>query len=503
MSWSILGKIKNKSSRGSEVSTAEGVSQNLQPVPNLVKPAPPVVAAKPAGPINSNTPQVNPSIPPPPSKKGFPKIVLLPLIILPLIILGLLIFKNFYPSKNGEVGKKGEITWWGLNEESIVAPLIKEYEEEYPEIKITYIKQSTQDYRERLTNALAKGEGPDMIHFHNTWVPMFKSDLAVLPNSVMDQQEFANTYYPIAVSDLTTDEGVVGIPLEYDAITLYINEDIFNLAIKSPPESWDELKIVAQEMTQRSGDQIIQAGVAAGLTENVDHWQEILALLMMQNKANLAKPTGILAEDAMTFYVQLAVKDKDWDTTLPSSTIAFARGKVAMYFGPVYRADEIRKENPNLRFKTVFVPQLLKDNPNEPDVSYATYWVEGVWNKSVNKDAAWDFLKFLSERESLEKMHSNAQNIGLFGAPYPRRDMALLLKEDPIVGSIMAPAPFAKGWYLADNTFDGPTGINSQIAELFETALGGVGVKGGADKVSGTLANELDTLLAKYGIAVE
>lgn len=457
--------------------------------------------AQPSSPIPSSSSKVVSS--PPPTKKRLPKIVFLPLILIPFLILIALLLKNFLPGDSEGVGKKGEITWWGLREEALVVPLIKKYEETRPDITITYIKQSTQDYRERLTNALAKGEGPDIIYFHNTWVPMYKNDLDILPNSVMSQQEFANIFYPIAVSNLTTNEGIVGIPLGYDAIALYINEDIFDLAAKKPPESWDELKDLAKQMTQRSGNEIIQSGVAMGITQNIDHWQETVGLMMIQNRANLAKPKGELAEDALAYYALIAVQDNVWDITLPDSTIAFARGKVAMYFGPTYRANEIRKENPSLKFRTVPLPQLPKDNPDDPDISYATYWVEGVWNKSVNKNAAWDFLKFLSERESLQEMHQSAQNIGLFGEPYPRRDMALLLKEDAIAGSVVALAPFAKGWYLADDTNDGATGINSQIAEQYETALKGVSSRRGAEKVAVPLAEGVAGVLAKYGIRVK
>lgn len=440
--------------------------------------------------------------PPPPTKKRLPKIVFLPLILIPFLILIALLIRNFITSDSKGLGKKGEITWWGLREEALVMPLIKKYEESRPDVEITYIKQSTQDYRERLTNALAKGEGPDIIHFHNTWVPMYKNDLDILPDSVMSQQEFANTFYPIAVSNLTTDAGIVGIPLSYDAITLYINEDLFDLALKKPPESWDELKDLAREMTQRSGNEIIQSGAAMGITQNIDHWQETLGLMMIQNRANPAKPQGKLAEDALAFYALLAKEDNVWDVALPDSTIAFARGKVAMYFGPVYRANEIRKENPNLNFRTVLLPQLPKDNPSDPDISYATYWVEGVWNKSVNKDSAWDFLKFMSERESLQDKHQSAQNIGLFGEPYPRRDMALLLREDPVAGSVITLAPFAKGWFLVDDTHDGATGINSQIAEQYAIAISGVSSRKGAEKVTAPLVSGVAEVLAKYGIKV-
>ena len=84
--------------------------------------------------------------------------------------------------------KKAEpvtITYWGLWEpESVMRPIIADFEAANPTIKINYIFQSQREYRERLQNALAAKKGPDVFRIHNTWVPMFRSDLAPIPAEV-------------------------------------------------------------------------------------------------------------------------------------------------------------------------------------------------------------------------------------------------------------------------------------------------------------------------------
>jgi ABC-type glycerol-3-phosphate transport system substrate-binding protein len=181
--------------------------------------------------------------------------------------------------------------------------------------------------------------------------------------------------------------------------------------------------------------------------------------------------------------------------------VAFAYGKAAMYFGPSWRATEINKLNPNLRYKTVVLPQLRKEDPGEPDISYATYWIEGVSKRSASSDIAWDFLKFLSERESLIKLYDNQATLNLIGEPYPRIDMGDLLLEHPIIGSIIALAPNARSWYLADATFDGETGINSQLNILFEEV---VRKKASFSMVKAlvNLSQEVSKVLLQYGIRV-
>jgi ABC-type glycerol-3-phosphate transport system substrate-binding protein len=330
---------------------------------------------------------------------------------------------------------------------------------------------------------------------------MFKSDLDSLPATVMNPADYVKTFYRTASSDLSSGNSIVGIPLGYDALALYINEDIFASAGKTPPTTWDDLRSVAKALTIKNDKgEITQSGVALGRTENVDHWQEILALMMIQNGANLNQPTVKLAEDALNFYSAFSIQDGVWDATLPPSTTAFAAGKLAMYFGPSWRAFEIKEQNKDLKFRTVPLPQLPSENANEPGVSYASYWVEGVWARSTNKTAAWNFLKFLSSKESLEKLYQNAARVRSFGEAYPRMNMASLLSTDPVLGTIVSEAPNAQSWYLYARTWDGPTGINSLINKYFEDAVNSVNQGNDAAKALQTVSSGVTQVLTQYGL---
>ena len=430
----------------------------------------------------------------------FPKVLIL--IVVVLALLGLVFFV-FFKGKTSIKPSSGEIVWWSLwEDESTISPLIAEYEAKNPKVKVKYIKQSQQDYRERLTNALAKGTGPDIFTFHNSWVPMFKNYLDPIPVSIMTPSEFSQVFYPVIASDLTEGSGILGIPLGDDALTLFINSDIFESSGKTPQTTWDDLRSLAIELTTKDDKgSIIQSGVALGRTENVDNWQEILALMMLQNGADLSNPIGKLAEDALTFFTLFSSNDGVWDSSLPTSTAMFAGGKLAMYIAPSWRAFEILQLNPTLNFRTVPLPQLAKGSSNQKDVAYATYWVQGVSNKGKNKTAAWEFLKFISSRDSLSKLYANSSKQRKFGEVYPRVDMASLLTDHPILGSIVSQAPNARSWYLQSRTFDGPTGINSLINKYFEDAVNAVNARSTAVKVLPTVAQGVSQILKQYGIA--
>ena len=438
-------------------------------------------------------------------KTGFPfKIILIILLVIGILV-GLFFAAKYFLGNKFPTGSSPDITWWGLwEDETAISTIISEYEAKNPSVKIKYVRQSKEDYRERLTNSLAKGTGPDIFRFHNTWTPMFKNDLDKMPSTIYTFSDFAKDYYPVAVSDLTVGSSLVGIPLEYDGLSLYINEEIFEKNGKSVPKDWNELRRVARELTYKDEmSNITQSGVALGRTENVDHWPEILGLMMLQNGVDLTNPTGKLAEDAIQFYTLFSTVDGVWDSTLPSSTVAFASGKVAMYFAPSWRSFEIRLQNPNLRFKTVPVPQLPKTTANETDVTYASYWAEGVWAKSKNKQAAWDFLKYLSSKENLESFYNEASKTRMFGEPYPRVDMGPLLSEHPIIGSTVNQAKTGQTWFLQSKTWDGPTGINSQINKYFEDAINSVISGTDAGKALTTVSDGVFQVLSQYGIKVQ
>ncbi|HEX6976900.1 MAG TPA: extracellular solute-binding protein [Patescibacteria group bacterium] len=437
-------------------------------------------------------------------RKGIPKILLI--VVGAVILIGILAFiamKFIVPgvSKSGPV----TLTWWGLwEDEATVSPIIAEYNQQHPNVKIQYVKQSKEDYRERLTNTLAKGAGaPDIFTYHNSWVPMFKNDLDILPSTVMTAQEYSQTFFSIANSDLRTQNGIVGIPLGIDTLALFVNDDIFTAYGKPVPKTWDDLRQAALDLTVRDANgNIQQAGVALGRTENVDNWQEILALMMLQNGVKLSDMTPVdRASTALTYYTLFAGTDHVWDETLPPSTVAFATGKLAMYFGPSWRVFEIKQQNPNLKFSVVAVPQLPKDNPAQPNVTYATYWAQGVSAKSTAKEAAWDFLKFISTKDSLQKIYQTAAQARQYGEPYPRVDMATLLSSDKIFGAFVSQAPDSQSWYLDSRTFDGATGINSQIGKYFEDAINSMNKGTDVARVISTLTPGISQVLSTYGLA--
>lgn len=464
----------------------------------------PAPAATPPPPPSSPLPMTNTIATPP--RRGFPKKIIF-IVVLLLVIGGGLALALKFLGGGGTATQEANLTWWGLwEDDQAIAPIIAQYQQSHPGVTIKYERQSPQDYRERLINSLSQGRGPDIFRIHNSWTPMFKDFIAPLPSSIMSSAEYQQTFYPVSTSDFTdlSTGSLLAIPLEIDTLGLYINEEIFETYLKTPPTTWDQFLELAVEMTIKDQGGIIrQSGAAMGRTENIDHWPEILALIMMQNNVKMTNPTGIQAEQVLDYYTRFSRRYGVWDATLPSSTEAFAAGKVAMYFGPSWRVHEIREMNPALRFKVVPAPQLPKATPTDPDVYYATYWAESVWSESPSTEAAWEFLKFMSTAEPLQQFYQAAAAASAreFGEPYSRIDMQQLLVGSPYVGPFVQQATLAKSWYLAAHTFDGPTGINSQINKYFQDAVNSVNNGTSPESALKTVATGITSVLSKYGIS--
>jgi ABC-type glycerol-3-phosphate transport system substrate-binding protein len=437
------------------------------------------------------------------------KIFAIAIPFLTILILGFVFLKYNPFNKNSVSSKKGEIVWWSLGIDEVVAKkMVDDYLQNNSGAKINLIVESEIDYGERLQNSLKDGKGPDVFTIHNSWVPMMIEHLDSMPAKIYSEEDHSKNYYSVILKDFKTTEGIVGVPLEYDALTLFINEDVFSRSGKTYPKTWDEFATLAGELTLKDGKGfILQSGAALGITQNVDFWQEIIALLMLENKSNLFSPNANATIEQTSFEAMLSFADyystlKVWNNALPASTTAFADGKVVMLFAPTRAAREIKKINPNLKFRTIIIPQVRKNDPNEPDVSYATYWAQAVWKKSNDKELAWDFLKYLTSDDSYEKMQNYYKELGIPPLASPKVSEREKLTNDRVLGSVVALAPIATSWYLADKTYDGPKGINTTVNTAYKKEIDAVSLSRRRDKsvLLKTLTTELRKGLFTFGV---
>ncbi len=396
------------------------------------------------------------------------------IIVLSLAIIFGFLFWRFGPNISSVFQRsapKGPValTYWGLwEEDNLIKPVILEFEKQNPKIKVTYVRQSSINYRTRVLTQIREGVGPDIFRIHNSWLPMFENDLAPAPKDIFSVSEYQSLFYPVALSSFVKGDNIFAAPGEIDGLALYYNEELL-LGVGKPPKTWREFIDMAVRMTVKDPQtgQIQTAGAALGTASNVDHWQDILGLLIFQQPGvNIENPASSAVSEVFRFYTGFVTdpRKKTWDVNLPKSTDMFAQGRLGFYFAPSWRAHELRQANPNLKFKVISVPQL-----SSSVVNWATFWAESVSKTSQHPKEAWQFVKFLTSADSEKLMYQEASKVRLFGEPYSRVDLAQELANDPIVGAFVTQGPNYKFWYLSSNTYD--LGINDEMIKYFEDGI--------------------------------
>lgn len=441
-----------------------------------------------------------------------------------LVLIGLVVWKLVLPGLAGKPlpGKQTTITYWGMWESGpIMDGVIRDFEAKNPNIKINYKMQSKQDYRQRLQNRIEKApeagvEVPDIFRIHVSWLPMFGANLAAVPASSAKSMGLATDFYK-AFDQLKDKSGnYLGVPLMYDQLALFYNKQILEAAQASIPKTWWGFRKLAKQLTvvNPTTNAIQVAGAAMGTAGNVDHWSDILGLLMQQNGVDpfSAEPAEIAKlQDVLTFYSLFETNDKVWDENQENSTLAFAKGKLALYFAPSWRILDIETLNPDLKFEVTNVPQLptiagIEDKIERGESAdltnrqWSTYWIEGVNAKSKNQAAAWKFMEYLASKEGLLKLHASAKQVRSFGELYPRKDMAQLLASNTKLTPFLAGADNGKNWYTSSLTWDS-TGLVDEMNKYFEDAVNGLSQGLRVEEVSTKLTNGLLRLKNQYRLS--
>ncbi len=386
------------------------------------------------------------------------------------IVLGFL-FWRFGPSISlFQTKEKGPVTltYWGLwEDENLIRPLIAEYQKLNPAVSVDYVKQSSINYRKRVQTQVREGVGPDVFRIHNSWLPMFVSDLTPAPQDIFNMSDYRTLFYPVAAESLIASNQILAAPMEIDGLALYINEEILNGVGGNVPKNWQEFIDSATKMTVKDASGIKTAGAALGAAGNVDHWSDILGLLLLQQPGvDLNNVATEKTAEVLSFYTGFVTdpRRKTWDVNLPKSTDMFASGRLGFYFAPSWRAHELRIINPNLKFKVAPVPQL-----SAKSAAFASFWAEAVSKNSKNPAEAWRFVKFLTSEQAQRLAYQQASQIRLFGEPYSLASLAPELTGDPAVGAFVAQGPIYKYWYLSSNTFD--SGINDEMIKYWEDGI--------------------------------
>jgi multiple sugar transport system substrate-binding protein len=381
------------------------------------------------------------------------------LVIVLLIIVSVMFADN--PRQNNE--EQVELVWWKtFQDRQDLAPLIEAYQQAHPNVVIKYSKKNIVDYEQELLNAIASGNSPDIFTIHNDWLPKHIDKMAPMPAGLMSERQYRDAFVDVAAADFINDSQIYAVPLSVDVLAMYYNKDILGSAgIFTPPTTWPEVVSAVQKITQQDNSgNFTRSGLAMGTSGNVNRGADLLMLLMLQNGTQFYNENHTSAvfdqqtrvndqsfnpgATALDFYTQFARPSKKaytWNTKADNSVDAFAQGKLAMMLSYSYMLPTIKDKAPNLNWGVVAVPQV--DNSGLK-INFANYWGEAVSRTSTKQQYAWDFLKFISQRDSLAKYYETVK------APSSRKDLLSSQTSDVELGVFAESAITARSVYKSD-----------------------------------------------------
>ncbi|MCF7820734.1 MAG: extracellular solute-binding protein [Candidatus Pacebacteria bacterium] len=387
------------------------------------------------------------------------------------------------------------------------ADIIAKYKARHPHITIKYKKFRYDEYEDAILNALAEDRGPDILSIHNSWVRKYQSKLTPMPaetsmayivvkgsikkeqvpeirtNKSMTLKQIKDSFVDVVYDDVVVDGKVYALPLSVDTLALYYNRDLFNNAgITEIPQYWNrDFQQNVKKLTRHDNRfGIIQSGVALGGGENVERSIDILSALIMQNGGTMQSSSGQIlfntvpeayknnnynpGLEALRFYTDFANPAKEvycWSDELNNSLEMFISGNLAMMFSYSYNLPVIRSRAPQLDFSVTSFPQI---EGNSFNVNFANYWVEAVSSKSKNKNEAWDFVKFMTEKSQAQTYLDKTKK------PTALKSLIDYQKEKYAeLGVFTDQVLTARSWYKGKN----PLAMESIMVEMIENVNSG------------------------------
>ena len=397
---------------------------------------------------------------------------------------GLILFARYKGSSEAQNLPTAEI--WGVIPETQIAAL-KESLRDDETFKINYTEKRPELFYNNLIEALAAGNGPDLIIIPENLLRKLRSKIFTIPFETISERTFRDTYLDEGELFLTA-EGAMALPFSVDPLVMYWNRDTFATAgLAKPPAIWDEFILLAQTLTDKDlNGNVFRSAVALGEFDNITNAKEILSALFLQIGAPpLAASGGAnnAGVSALNFYTQFSNPlglTYSWNKSLPNSRDAFLAGDLAIYFGFASELPTLRAKNPNLYFDVAALPQ---PKGAKKSVTFGKLYGAAVLksSKDIANSARIAFL--LTSNQALKTFSQKS------GWPPVRRDLLSAKPTDAFGALFYDSALKSRGWLDPDYW-----ATSAAFKEMIESVSSG---KARPSEAVGKMEGEINKLIAR------
>jgi multiple sugar transport system substrate-binding protein len=301
-------------------------------------------------------------------------------------------------SKDGKV----EISYgfWDKKQVPAIEEIIKQFNEEHPDIKVKTELIPYGQYFQKLETAATGGALPDVLWMNGPHIVQYAEGKVLLPLSDLAAEDnYSLDNYPESLIDLyTVNDEVYGIPKDYDTTGLWYNKKIFDDAGVSYPDDtwdWDMLKEAAKKLTNKDKGVWGFAAVMGNQGGYYDLiWQNGGHVISEDGKSvGFDQPEAIEALKYNISFIEEGMSPTQAQMNETAASDLFSSGKIAMMFDGPWMVPEYKK-NPDLDVAVL------------PKGKQRAVSIHGLSNviaaNTKHEEAAWEFVKYLGSKEAAE-----------------------------------------------------------------------------------------------------
>lgn len=327
------------------------------------------------------------------------------------IIASVLMFANYRASNSGGVNI-GSVEIWGDVEEEMFKAAINSMQ--LAELSGVNYTQIYNNFDSKLAEAIASGNGPDVILLKQDSILKHKSKIFPIPYDNLSQRDFTDKFLDEGQMLLFND-GIYGLPFIIDPLVMYYNKDIFaESGVSLTPSKWSDFFTLARDISEIDNSlNVTQSFVSFGEYRNVKNAKEILSMLMMQTKSLIAYKTpedliyvddnnGSLS-DVVRFYTEFSNPLKptySWNRSMDLSFQSFVSSDLAVYFGFASELQSVLSQNPNLSFDISMVPQT----EDGKFVTFGKMHSLSILKSSDNISGAFEAIKIMTNQSFIDNL---------------------------------------------------------------------------------------------------
>lgn len=311
-----------------------------------------------------------------------PKVLLILGVIATLF--AVLIFSGKLPVPGVKETLRGDVVLWGTLPEVKMNSLTQEFNPQAKTYAVRYRYIPEADFEQRLLEAVASGQGPDMIIAPHQIILSQASRIYPFPTT---EKSFKDEFIDGATVFINT-QGILALPVSVEPMVLFYNRTLFSKhGVIKPPQYWNEVASLAPLLTIRQNGLFVESAIALG-TPNVPYAKDILMAMVSQlGQVPVVQYRG--PDDTASFSVQANEPIKEGGDILPLTAVsrffaqfgdpgqstftwpqyqtgdasdAFVGEKLAMYIGYSGEYRTLRERNPRGDFQMTTLPQTLNYN---------------------------------------------------------------------------------------------------------------------------------------------